>query len=375
MEKYRFRSAGKEVEINNTSSELNTQFEKLYASYFSGGVLRWQEFKDYAFLFFDNEGSEVEQARAFFQNFTVVCNQFLQQGEYDQVESIWQKSLDIVREWEEENDERLHKGTPYYFYGMACILNNEIEKGFLLMHNALEEDKVTRGTDDPDTPANYFVKLDPEQPAQAFRVKVIEVANFLKGYLEHCRNERGSNLNFQDFQDDFLNNKDLENTVFSFVYNLFQLKTSMQICRELPTDNAYSSLHQSNLLFSFCRIIENTIRPKYENAKEVKGSTFRPHLNYLSNKLNLQLSLNKLGEINGDQQNNFDQTISNLLSESYTFSDGGLITSTESDIGLAYCFRNFGAHNIKKYPVIYKNYEDISSRLLNVLFLTVEELY
>jgi|SRR5918996_1351579 hypothetical protein len=41
----------------------------------------------------------------------------------------------------------IHKGSAYYFWAVTCILKEDLEKGFLLMHQALEEDMRNRSNE------------------------------------------------------------------------------------------------------------------------------------------------------------------------------------------------------------------------------------
>ncbi len=40
-----------------------------------------------------------------------------------------------------------------------------------------------------------------------------------------------------------------------------------------------------------------------------------------------------------------------------------------------YGFRNFGAHKVEDQPVVYQNFDEISRRILNALFFSIEKLY
>ena len=114
----------------------------------------------------------------FFGSFTIIWRFFLHQGRFRACELVWDLALKIAYEWEDKHGKRIHKGTPYYFWGVTCILNGDLEKGFLLMHQALEEDKKTFDVDSPTTPAYAFVTLDYEKQDQFFRHKVEEIKDY-----------------------------------------------------------------------------------------------------------------------------------------------------------------------------------------------------
>ena len=53
---------------------------------------------------------------------------------------IFRRTVRLVEEWEAANPGNpRHKGTPYYWLGMAYTLLGDIDQGFLYMHLALEE--------------------------------------------------------------------------------------------------------------------------------------------------------------------------------------------------------------------------------------------
>ena len=95
-------------------------------------------------LFFDNTIDKHFEHDSFFNKQTGHWLQFIYNFRYDAAEELWDSLLQFAYKWESINvGKRIHKGTPYYFWGVTCILNNDIDKGFLLMHQGLEEDKKT----------------------------------------------------------------------------------------------------------------------------------------------------------------------------------------------------------------------------------------
>ena len=57
------------------------------------------------------------------------------------------------------------------------------------------------------------------------------------------------------------------------------------------------------------------------------------------------------------------------------FKDGRILSESGIDLSLAYGIRNFGAHKVEGFPIVYQNFEEIAQRLMNVLFLALEYLY
>ncbi len=59
---------------------------------------------------------------------------------------MWEWALGIAHSWEATNPgRRLHKGTGYYFAGVRDIALGNLDRGFLYMHQAAEEDRMSVG--------------------------------------------------------------------------------------------------------------------------------------------------------------------------------------------------------------------------------------
>ena len=96
---------------------------------------------------------------------------------------------------------------------------------------------------------------------------------------------------------------------------------------------------------------------------------------FLSSRSSLNLNDQKIGELNNSFKDNFSNTLQKLLSSQYQFQDETKLQPIEEDLAITYGFRNFGAHKVEYQPVIYQNFDEISRRILNALFFSVEKLY
>lgn len=102
---------------------------------------------------------------------------------------------------------------------------------------------------------------------------------------------------------------------------------------------------------------------------------FSEHLKFLSGRSSLNLNDQRIGELNDAFKNNFSNTLQKLLNSQYQFQDGTTLQPIEEDLAITYGFRNFGAHKVEDQPVVYQNFNEISRRILNALFFSVEKLY
>jgi transcription antitermination factor NusG len=289
-------------------------------------------------------------------------------------EQIWERVVQIAKNWEALNPSRgkIHKGAAYYFWAVTCILKEDLEKGFLLMHQALEEDRHNRSNELTNTPAYAFVKLDYKQQHQYFIRKVHEITEFLEEKLKIYRLSRNGNLSLAQLKSTFMDNMDLVDQVFLFVYELLHIKKLLYETNQGLTQNAYGSILMMNLIFTFVLVIDNAIKQKY-NDKDPRRQDFANLISYLSNRSNLTMDLGKLKVINERANTDLEAVILDLL-KAKLFKNRKL-KQIENDIGIVYTLRNSAAHRIRDRPFIYENFQQITDRLFNIFFLTIEKLY
>jgi hypothetical protein len=371
MSKFEFKIGEQVFQIEDLGESMNSQFLRLHESHFSGCGFSLIKFRTEALKFFDQNDGNHHAHDGFFNNFTIIWQPFINQGHFKNAERLWDLALNIAYEWENKNqNKRIHKGTPYYFWGVTCILNGDLEKGFLLMHQALEEDKKTHQTNTPRTPGYSFVTLDYKKQDQFFRPKVAEIAKFVDEKLNTYRCSRGGTLTLPDFKSKFLEECALQEVVFYFVFESFHLKKFFTEIEQRLTQNVFSSLLQANTIFTLCLIVDNVLKQKKPSQWK-----FSVLLEFLSSISSLNLDNQKIIELNGAFKNNFSNTLQSLLSSQYHFQDGTTPQPIEEDLAITYGFRNFGAHRIEQQPVVYQNFDEISGRILNALFFSVERLY
>jgi hypothetical protein len=283
--------------------------------------------------------------------------------------------VQIATQWETLNQSkyRIHKGAVYYFWAVICILKEDLEKGFLLMHQALEEDKKNRLNELTYAPAHAFVRLDYRQQEHYFRNKIVEVTEFLEQRLKLYQSSRNGALSLDQLKSEFLDNKDLIDETFLFVYHLFHIKKLLSESKQGLTQNTYGSILMMQIIFTFILVIDNAIKKKYENKDPHKQDLV--HLvDNLSKESNLMIDISKLREIGNRASNDLQSILIDLLNLKPIFKNSKL-EGIENDIGVVYALRNPAAYKIHDRPFIHQNFKQIIDRLFNVFFLTIEKLY
>src|SRR5215204_1037308 len=361
--------------IEDIGQLMNQQFQKLYEHYLLGKNIDLSKFYNESSGYFDNNSS-VDAHDRYFNNFTPLWGLLLRQGLFFHADQLWQIAIEAAKKWEENQQNQnyiIHKGAPMYFWGVTCILKEDLEKGFLLIHEALNEDRRNINPDDiQGTPAYAFITLNYEQQKQYFRHKVLEISQFLEQKLNVYQASRNGRLTMSELREKFLQNSHLVEQVILFVFELFYLKKLLSENKQGLTHNVYRSMLLVQSIFTFSLLIDNIIKNKYNNPDPHKQQ-FIDLLIYLSEKANLKLDKSKLLKIKEMFADDPSQTVEDLVNSCSILRTK--IQPLEEDMALSYCFRNAAAHKIGNRPYIHVDFNNIVDRLFNLFFLAVETLY
>lgn len=309
MGDFEFAIGDNEFKIRDLGPTLNEQFVLLYEGWLRGTTFDKEKFVDEALSYFDAHVDDWPAHNHYFENFTLIWRRLLGTGLFAQAEDIWTLALYSADQWESiRTSHRLHKGTPYYFWAMTVILRGDIDRGFLLIHQAHDEDIQTSGTPFPDSPARAFITLDHTQKEQAFRDKVEEIADFLDDLLTQYRESRNHSLSLQQLRDSIFAVENLRHAVFSFVFVLFKLKAMLKDIPPHLRKNTFAGLLGTGLLFQLCLVVDAVVREKNPNKWK-----FIDHAAFLCSSADFRLDNQWLQDINSDFINDFPATAENLL--------------------------------------------------------------
>jgi hypothetical protein len=371
MSAFLFNLRGTNFTIVDSGSVLNAEFVKLYEQFLDNQPSNHLDFDKAAIEYFDTRIKELPFNEDFFTSFTSIWRFFTETHRFQEAESVWGFALDTVKQWEQSNSPKvIHKGTPYYFLAVTVILSGDIDRGFLLMHQALEEDKNNSGGFEKELPAYAFVTLNYQKQDQAFRSEVLDTAKYLESLIDKYRNKYSSSLTLEEFRSRFFNIPSLNESIFLLVFILTKVKNLSRKTELALRKNAFAGLFETGILFDLCLVIDSTLHHK--NATQYR---YIEQMEFLSKSCGFTLNNPRLGELNTGFNHNFTKMITDILNETWTFQDGSHLSLPEINLALSYGLRNFSAHKIVSVPVIYQRFEDIFQRVINVLFLSVEKLY
>lgn len=270
--------------------------------------------------------------------------------------------IDAALDVENKSGKQIHKGTPYYFRGVSRILAGDLVNGFMDMHLALEEDKKAMVTLNAQLPAGRFVTLKLDS-GDYFYTMIMEMNQFLEALLSHYQNHRNGQLQMGDFRSSFMENEDLYETVFLFVYNLFCANSIINRAGFHEQKSQFSSIYAAQVLSELCLIMEQVLRKKIPEDKV----RMRVFLDSIKDDKNWAINFQS---INDDSNNNGIGYVLKLLLQ------GGCVYSSkskiENDFGAAYACRNFGAHDVSAIDIIREQFSELYQRVIHSLFFVVE---
>ena len=134
--------------------------------------------------------------------------------------------------------------------------------------------------------------------------------------------------------------------------------------------NQFAGQLQLNLLFDIALVIDSAVATKNPNQWK-----FSQHAARLLTAAGQPLSIQQLGTINGQFENNFDQTLAQALDGILTIQPGAPLTRLQCDIALAYGVRNYGAHNTGAAPTVWNRFADLQRALFRTFCATIDYLY
>lgn len=350
---------------------MDQRFDQLYAAYFGNASFRWEEFTDAAMQYFDSNAGSPAAAEAYFNNFTIIWNSILQRGgSLERAERIWEQALQPALRWERANaGHRLHNGTPYYFWGMTSLLAGNVDQGYLLIHQAVEEDIRTSGQPVPNTPAFALVSLNYKEEHQAFRQWVLQQTSFFSDLIKNYNTIHRRSLTVDDVKQRFIDTPPNVETVFLLTYTVARL---MKIAA-LPghfTTNSFAGQLQLNLLFDLTLVIDAGIK-----RRNPAGKTFINHAEYLLAAVGHALTNRELRDVNGQFKRDFEGTLVAALDTMLVLQPRTALDRLQCDVALVYGLRNHGAHNVEAAPTVWKRFQALQEAVFRVFCATIDYLY
>lgn len=319
----------------------------------------------------------------YFENFNGLWQIMFRRGMLEFAERLWETALEPVLQWEANHPgERIHKGTPYYFWAMTALLRGDADQGFLLAHQALDEDKASTGQPKPDLPAYALVSLNHQKADQAFKEWVDLHATFFEDFIKNYSVTFSRALTMDAVKRRFMDTVEVD-TVFLFTHALARLRKISNVPHHVVR-NSFAAQLQINLLFDLTLVIDSAIKarmPASALAKNPKAKrrtirkpTFIDLAECLLNAAGHRLTNQQLREVCG-LFSQFDKTLTAAVGGQMSIKSHTQLDRLQCDIAVAYGLRNRGAHNVATSAVVQKRFHDLEQAVFRVLCATIDYLY
>lgn len=365
--------AGAQLPLENLSPAMDRAFDRLYGALLSSGTYRWDSFCEQAFKFLSDPGTGPHEHGLFFNNFTPSWNHHRRSARWAQAEAVWEDSVAMALQWETQTGQRVHKGTPYYFWGMTAILRGDLDRGYSLIHKALEDDIHFSGTPQPDLPALALATLNADKLDQAFRPWVLAKAEILITQLTDYCAAYSRVLTFSDVNSRFLQKASVIYPVFILAYVLGRLR-KMNEAPQSVFDGQFASQLHLNLLFDLALVVDGAIA--IHNTPQAGGSkSFLDHAEALATKSGLQVTRQELRQANKAANQNVEQALSKLLDGIFQASPTNTLGGKERDLAVTYVVRNQGGHGVGPIPVVQSRANEVYRSVFRTLFWVIETFY
>lgn len=283
--------------------------------------------------------------------------------------------LNAARAWEDAHPgERLHKGTPYYFLGMATILAGDLDYGFLYMHQALREDQLSSGRQDPPQPALFFVTMDAQKAEPAFQPQVQHYADYVGARLTDYRTSGRGSLDLATLRAVVLSRSSLVESMFHLVYATARTLRLEEIAIEARQTVFGRNLY-SQALFDLCIVAEEWLRYAWPMPGD---ELFAALTDRYASATGLALTQTERAEVRraAEDPANWGTVLNSLVDGSYRTSagTGRAMADREADILVAYLIRNRSAHTLTADAILERHFEDVERRLYWAIFAIAEHL-
>jgi hypothetical protein len=354
-------------------------FQHLFAAFLTGEVYDLDNFIEDVQPFFGTHVGDAEAHNSFFNNVRSLWEILRGAGRDSEAEHVWSLALVAAARWEQGNEEkvRIHKGIPFYFYGAHHLLHGDLDFGYSLMHQALDEDMrlygVKPGEPLPPTPVRAFVALDWTEDVQPFRQWIRNQATYIEERIAAYRSAHGSDLDASSFRKRFLERLTNADVLNAFAYSVarFMQFRDNRAKSPYPIGNNFVGQLETGMCFDFLLVLDNAIKQQRRALPSTKPIALATEV---ARTLKLPITTAELRELNGRFSGDRGGALVELLDRKIRV-NSRLLSPVEADIALAYVLRNDAAHDLCSIAALWQRFPEVEQSLFNTLFLVAEHLY
>jgi len=366
--KFEFTIEGRHYQIENLDENMNVAFLKLHEVHFQNRNFDWDNFTQKAVAFLDENPDDYTVHDNFFENFTIIWEDYVRKELYNNAKDLWVTVLGIAKAWENANQGALlHKGTPFFYLARTYRKIGDLDFTFVYTYNAIEEDKRAVPNDYRTRPAYMYASLVDDVRSLMYDY-VHEMKTKIEDYIGKYQIEMSSTFSYSDFERKFLHSN-LEDVAHFFVYNLEVLiKYSGLPEQMLETD--FSKLKNLDTIFHLCSIVDKVLEEKFHRGTlggnlieliTLKSWGRRPRAHEFSQLFNF------------DTKGSPDTVVPALLNQQLSYDNNPMSRAMQLMV-LVWYLRNFGGHHIEAKNALTNLYPEIIKAIMYALFISVETL-
>lgn len=282
---------------------------------------------------------------------------------------LFRHTVGLVEEWDAANpaEEPRHKGTPYYWLGMAYTVLGDIDLGFLYMHLALAEDRRTSGERAPRMPAFAFVSLDSQDPNQAFKQAIDAFADFLEDRLQRYRQNTGGSLTLPVMRSKVIAVEDRWDAMFHLVYATARIRR-LELMGDIVTRTEFGRNLVGQAIGDLCIVADEWLQQGWPGPGE-----FYPHAVRFLRARGIADAQVVMDAVASAAKQDWGGTVVGLLDGTYGAPTRSL-TPVELDVATARLMRNSASHKVTADALLGARFADIEQRTYGAIFAIVEAL-
>jgi hypothetical protein len=324
-------------------------------------------------------------ANYYFERYTSLWIPLLGQGKVTEAIDVMKLANQVVWDWEGRNRPYMvHKGTPYFFTGQSYLIAGNIDLAFLMVHNAIEEDKRNHtrlGLNYGTAPANSFASLNFNIQSSSMygyvQVMKRRLDNFIAVHNQFV--SPSASFTYQTFEQKFLltANSNLDEVKFFFVYCLSSIINLETISNVRLLVNAFTRLRNVDLLFNLSLIVDKVLQDVFQGSyigdgvlRLLRQSEQIPE----STKSQLESVLTYQNGNPLKIDDDPDKVIPDLLSRTVRYR-GSAVSPRMASLVSAWNLRNYGAHTVGGASAITSTkYRETLELLMSALFFAVASI-
>ncbi len=286
---------------------------------------------------------------------------------------FWKTIIKKVWEWEDEN-EFLHKGTPYYFIAESFLAMGDIPSAYTYFYNAIEEDKRNynsiAGKEYKNAPAYKTTSLANDPDNALYEKVVIPLKKYLYSFITKCSFQ----ISLCDLETKFFLNDNFEDIKRVFVANFHEMYHLKTLYSTRLIDNDYTKLKIIDTLFNIALVIDQILESKFHQGN-MAGNTYYLwlHKNWINSTTTTHAGdwTRKIDPCPNHTKP--DDVLQSYLDGSVQY-DGLQIDAEKRSTIITYHLRNYSAHNLEGNNILVTRYEEILEKIMLAFFIAVDIL-